>query len=101
MPNREDETMQTHFGDPCIHCGTPHDEVAPGPCKGDKSKAVPNAYRSLGVRWDGYEHFLVRLSTNEVVERWCHHSMQAPYRGFKMLGDIQQPPRYDPKLQLV
>ena len=22
----------THFGDPCVHCGTPHDEVAPGPC---------------------------------------------------------------------
>lgn len=24
----------THFGDPCVHCGTPHDEVEPGPCKG-------------------------------------------------------------------
>lgn len=24
----------THFGDPCVHCGTPHDEVAPGPCPG-------------------------------------------------------------------
>lgn len=22
----------THFGDPCIHCGTPHDEVARGAC---------------------------------------------------------------------
>ncbi len=21
-----------HFGDPCVHCGTPHDEVQPGPC---------------------------------------------------------------------
>ena len=21
-----------HFGDPCIRCGTPHDEVQPGPC---------------------------------------------------------------------
>jgi hypothetical protein len=23
-----------HFGDPCVHCNTPHDEVAPGPCTG-------------------------------------------------------------------
>jgi hypothetical protein len=22
-----------HQGDPCIHCGTPHDDVEPGPCK--------------------------------------------------------------------
>ena len=25
-----------HFGDPCVHCGTPHDEVAPGPCLATK-----------------------------------------------------------------
>jgi hypothetical protein len=92
--------MQTHFGDPCLHCGTAHDQIERGACKGDPSKAVAIAYRSLGTRWDGYEHFYVRMSTNEVVERWCHHSMQAPYRGFKMLGDIQQPPRYDDKLSL-
>lgn len=23
----------THFGDPCVHCGTPHNEVPVGPCK--------------------------------------------------------------------
>lgn len=23
-----------HFGDPCIYCGVPHDEVPVGPCKG-------------------------------------------------------------------
>ncbi len=21
-----------HYGDPCRYCGTPHDDVAPGPC---------------------------------------------------------------------
>jgi hypothetical protein len=25
---------KNHFGDPCIHCGVPHDEVPPGPCSG-------------------------------------------------------------------
>lgn len=90
--------MQTHFRDPCIHCNLTMEAFEVGACKGDPEKAVAIAYRSLGARWDGYEHFLVRLSTNEVVERWCHSSEQAPYRGFKMLGDIQQPPRYDPKL---
>lgn len=23
----------THFGDPCVNCGTPHDDVEPGPCQ--------------------------------------------------------------------
>lgn len=89
--------MQTHFKDPCIHCGTAMEGVAVGACPGDAKKAIPIAYRSLGVRWDGYENFLIRMSTNEVVERWHHISEQAPYRGF-VNGDIQQPPRYDPKL---
>jgi hypothetical protein len=92
--------MQTHFKDPCIHCNTAMEDVASGPCSGDRSKAIAIAYKSLGVRWDGYEHFLVRMSTNEVVDTWRHISEQAPYRGFNMLGDIQDPPRYDPNLQL-
>lgn len=25
-------TRPLHFGDPCVHCKTPHDEVKPGPC---------------------------------------------------------------------
>jgi hypothetical protein len=29
----------THFGDPCVHCGIPHDEVPPGPCKATKTPA--------------------------------------------------------------
>lgn len=92
--------MQTHFRDPCIHCGLPMEAVEVGACKGDPSKKIAIAYRSLGVRWDGYEHFLVRWSTNEVVERWCHHSEQAAYHGFKAFGDLQQPPRYDPNIKL-
>lgn len=90
-----------HFGDPCRHCGTPLDDVAVGPCPGDASKAIPIAYRSLGVRWDGVEHFLIRMSTGEVRERHCHVSENAPYRGFSMLGDIRQPPRYDPKISIA
>jgi len=93
--------MQTHFKDPCIHCGKAMEDVVVGACPGDPAKAVVIAYRSLGVRWDGYESFLVRMSTNEVAERTHHISMQAPYRGFKMLGDIQQPPRHDPKLRHI
>jgi hypothetical protein len=93
--------MQTHFCDPCIHCGLNTEAVEVGACKGDASKRVPIAYRSLGTRWDRYEHFLIRMSTNEIVERWCHISEHAPYRGFRWDGDYQQPPRYDPKLTLT
>ncbi len=56
--------MQTHFQDPCIHCGQAMEAVEVGACPGDTAKAVAIAYRSLGTRWDGYEHFLLRLSTN-------------------------------------
>lgn len=34
-------TMQTelhHMGDPCVHCGSPHDEVRIGPCPGVKDR---------------------------------------------------------------
>lgn len=30
----------THFRDPCVHCGTPHDEVAVGPCNHAHTAAI-------------------------------------------------------------
>lgn len=42
--------MKTHYGDPCIHCGLPHDEVAPGPCTGDGAPIVV-AYRIDRQAW--------------------------------------------------
>lgn len=91
--------MQTHFGDPCFHCGIPHDEIPVGACTGDPNKAKPIAYRSLGVRWDGYENFRIRWSTGAVTERWCHTSEQAPYWHFGHSDDLTTPPRYDPHLK--
>ena len=40
MPIKNGEKRMHHFGDPCIHCGTPHDEVQPGPCT-----TAPDRYR--------------------------------------------------------
>lgn len=91
--------MRTHFGDPCIHCGIPHDEIPIGACTGDASKARPIAYRSLGVRHDGYEHFRIRWSASEVTERFCHISERAPYWHFGHSGELIQPPRYDANLK--
>ena len=71
-----------HFGDPCIHCGVPHDDVTPGQCTGDPGKAVPIAYRSLGVRWDNVEHFRLRLSDGSVKEVWRHIAEWALYGNF-------------------
>lgn len=68
-----------HYGNPCVHCSTPHDEVLPGPCAGDPAKAVPMAYRSLGVRWDNVEHFLIQMSNGEFVDRHEHIEMNLPY----------------------
>jgi hypothetical protein len=32
------DSRLAHFGDPCIYCGIPHDDVPPGPCRGDRTK---------------------------------------------------------------
>ena len=89
--------MKTHFGDPCIHCGVPHDDVPSGPCTGT-SPPVPVAFATISVRWDGVEHFRVRYSDGHIEDRWDHASMNAPYYHFgaKQFGS---PPEYDPKLK--
>lgn len=75
--------FMTHFGDPCIHCGIPHDDVPRGSCQGDPAKAKPIRYRSLGVRWDHVEHFLILMSSGEIVDRWEHIDMSLPYAYLK------------------
>ena len=72
-----------HYGDPCVHCGIAHDDVPPGPCQGDKSKAVPMAWRGLGVRWDNVEHFLIQYSDGHFEDRWEHTSFHLPYTYLK------------------
>lgn len=37
------------------------------------------AWRSLGVRWDEVEHFLILMSSGEIVDRWEHIEMSLPY----------------------
>lgn len=90
---------QTHFGDPCIHCGTPQMEVEPGACLGDPAKAKVIGYASLGVRPDGVEHFCYRLSTNEACEVHSHVSNHLPYYHFGRSDDLIQPPPYDARLR--
>lgn len=40
-------TDRLHSGDPCIHCGTPHDDVPVGPCRGER-KNGPDAMCECG-----------------------------------------------------
>lgn len=90
----------THFKSPCIHCGVEMENVDVGPCKGDASKAIPIAYASLGVRWDGVERYRVRYSDSSVRELYRHVSERAPYYHFGASDSLIQPPRYDPRLRL-
>ena len=83
-----------HFGDPCIHCGILHDEVAPGPCMGDRQKAICIAYQSLGVRWDRVEHFLLLMSDGSFQDRWHHISENAPYYHFRQDHEFGSPPPF-------
>lgn len=49
-------------------------------------------WHSLGVRWDGVEHYLIQMSNNDIVDRWEHASMSLPYT---YLSDA----RYDASLR--
>jgi len=82
LTSNQNNTLR-HFRDPCVHCGTPHDEVAPGPCPGDPAKAVPMRWRSLGVRWDNVEHFLIQMSDGSFTERHSHISNALPWNWLK------------------
>lgn len=93
--------FMTHFGDPCLHCGTPLDDVKPGSCEGDRSKAIVIGYCSLGVRWDGVEHFRFRTSDNDVHEVHRHISEHAPYYHFGRRQELSSPPRYDERLKTL
>jgi hypothetical protein len=62
--------VKTHYGDPCIHCGIPHDDVPVGACEGDSRKSIPIACRFLGMQWDGACRFYVRFSDGRVEEVW-------------------------------
>lgn len=89
----------THFGDPCIHCGTPRDDVLPGACMGDLRKVKVIRYRSFGVRWDNVEHFLLLLSDGSFEDRWYHISEDAPYWQFTRDAPFGHPPTYDQDLR--
>ncbi len=91
--------MKHHFGDPCIHCAIPHDDLPVGDCQGDPAKAKPLAYCSMGVRWDGVQHYRVRFSDGRVEDRHRHISEHAPYYHFGYSDDLIDPPRYDRSLE--
>lgn len=90
--------IRTHFGDPCIHCGTAHDDFKPGACTGE-GKSIPIGYASLGVRWDGVERYRVRFSDSHIEERYAHISEHAPYFHFGHSQQLINPPRYDERLK--
>jgi hypothetical protein len=90
--------MMRHFGDPCIHCGVPLDEVEIGACKGDPAKAKPIGYRRIATRPDGVDRFRVRFSDGRIEERHSHWSERAPYYHFGHSDVLTQPPRYDSRL---
>ncbi len=65
-------TAMTHYGDPCIHCATPHDEVAVGPCTGNPANAVTLDVCFVGRRWDNSVCWRFRNSLGRVYDVWYH-----------------------------
>lgn len=61
--------------------------------------AVPLSFRSMGVRYDGVERYLVRYSDGSIREHHDHVSEHAPYYHFGRFDQLTQPPHYDARLQ--
>lgn len=93
-------TNPTHFGDPCIHCGTNFERLQIGACNGDMTKSIPISYCELENRWDGVIHYRIRFSDMRIEDRWQHSSYHSPYFHFGYSDELIQPPRYDERLRI-
>jgi hypothetical protein len=75
--------FRTHFGDPCIHCAIAHDDVAPGPCLGDPTKAIVLAYRVTRQAWQNpvtqCDTIACLMSTSSIVEMARYPSEHWPH----------------------
>jgi hypothetical protein len=61
--------LTAHRGDPCVWCGTPHDEAAPGPCPCAPSAAmVADALVEIERCADGERFRLERLEAQALLE---------------------------------
>jgi hypothetical protein len=76
------------------------EDVVVGECPGDPAKAVPMAYREMGVRPDGVVRYRIQFSDGRIEERHNHISNRAggPYCHFGFSDVVTQPPRYDPRI---
>ena len=84
--------MMTHYGDPCIHCGIPHDDIPSGPCMGDLRKVRPIRYRDFGQRKsDLRRHLLVLFSDGTYTDYWLHPDEPDPWM-------LNIPPVFDQNL---
>jgi len=71
-----------HFGDPCIHCGTPHDDLEIGPCKGDPARVKIYAYsiiRQAHQQTSGRDNVRCYMSDGTIREEAHHPSTHWPY----------------------
>ncbi len=75
--------MKTHFGDPCIHCNVPHDEVEVGACKGSPEKAIVLGYCVARQAWQnpgsGCDTVLCKMSDGSVRQEARHPAEHWPY----------------------
>src|SRR6185437_14279311 len=59
---------QHHFGDPCIYCGVPHDEVPPGECRGQRTAPIKPGFYWAQWRISDHDQELPPVGTWDVVD---------------------------------
>jgi hypothetical protein len=66
-----DMSIPHHFGDPCIHCGVTFDDMQPGPCNGELTKAKVLTYCVDRHAWqnpgNGRDTVLCKMSSGYVL----------------------------------
>lgn len=71
------ENRMAHFGDPCIHCGSSHENLTVGGCQGDEAKARPIR---LGVVRQAWENPVTQCVDIIVLmsSGWTHRESHHP-----------------------
>lgn len=92
----------THFGDPCIHCAIPHDDVPPGPCRGDSKKARVLAYAVIRQGWEnlgGADTVRMAMTDGSLRTEGRHAAEHWPYNSYFRSAEVLAPHEFRAKYE--
>lgn len=77
-----------HKGDPCIHCGTPHDLVAPGACE-ESSRFLSRLIRAADLMFAVLDSPLEDLARGYLFYNEGSRQYEQPRRAYFSVVDLK------------